>query len=400
MVDLYEGVIDLDPRWVLPSSLENDSLEDITGRTIAGRYKIEELLDFGGIGNIYRAFDLIMESEVAVKHRKSKTDKELAALIKLISEVREDQSTTAGEVMLPDDYLVFDKEMFEVYPLCSGETLGDLIATNALSKEQSYSIALQLVEQVRFVNNKDFIHHDVKPSNFLVNQDNGQIKIQITDWDSLVRKGEKSTFCSQYYLPASLSCCEFVDIYSLGVTIGELFFGLEFKTRQISTMTYDDLSLPHSAVFGCLLYSLESRLRYSPLEELLKAEKDVNFDFSEKRQGKVPRRVRRKGRVFSAPVLTRDYKIRGEFHSQDGEYVFTGESRRFNVKYENGKIRTINAVYFGEQVLFTFNDSFIESSKPLNPVVMGHMLKHALSYTQAFQKKLSKKQNKFLKIFK
>ena len=41
-------------------------MESLTGRTLSGRYRLEEQIGAGGMGQVWRAIDTVLDRQVAV----------------------------------------------------------------------------------------------------------------------------------------------------------------------------------------------------------------------------------------------------------------------------------------------------------------------------------------------
>jgi predicted Ser/Thr protein kinase len=141
-----------------------------------GSYEIVALLGKGGMGEVYRARDLKLKREVAIKilpdefsrdaDRVSRFQREAEMLATLnhsnIAAVYglEQDSTTTGIVL----------------ELVDGETLADIIARGPLALSDALPIARQIADAIEMAHDKGVVHRDLKPANIKVTPE-GKVKV-------------------------------------------------------------------------------------------------------------------------------------------------------------------------------------------------------------------------------
>src|SRR6516164_2384581 len=130
-----------------------------------GSHEITALLGKGGMGEVYRARDLKLKREVAIKilpdefsrdaDRGSRFQREAEVLALL------NHPNIAGIHDLADSnglrYLVLE--------LVEGETLADRLGRGLFPVEEALSIAKQIAEALEAAHDKGIIHRDLKPTN-------------------------------------------------------------------------------------------------------------------------------------------------------------------------------------------------------------------------------------------
>jgi serine/threonine-protein kinase len=140
------------------------------GKTIAGKYRLDEELGRGGMGAVYRAFHLLVHKDFAVKVLNA----ELAAHKKIAQRFLL-EAQAAGRIGHPGILEVYDVgedddgRPFMVMELLRGEPLGALVGRGPLDVDRSCWVAAKVLEVLDAAHAAGVVHRDVKPQNvFLV----------------------------------------------------------------------------------------------------------------------------------------------------------------------------------------------------------------------------------------
>jgi serine/threonine protein kinase len=149
----------------------------VIGEVIAGRYELEELVGVGGMSNVYRAHDRLLERMVALKllHDRYTTDEEYVERFKR-------EARSAARLSHPGIVTVIDRgeqdgHQFIVFEHVAGETLKQRIEREGpLPVDAVLELALQIGRALSFAHERGLIHRDVKPQNVLLNGD-GRAKV-------------------------------------------------------------------------------------------------------------------------------------------------------------------------------------------------------------------------------
>jgi len=153
-------------------------------RMFAGRYRLEGKLGQGGMGKVYRATDVSLNREVAVKMIRDEffTDQ------KAIDKFRQESQIT-GSLAHPNVVTVYDfgaeasQRLFLVMELLRGITLRQELRTR---KRLSPSRMLELFEGicagVGAAHARGLIHRDLKPENIFLSQKDAREIVKITDF--------------------------------------------------------------------------------------------------------------------------------------------------------------------------------------------------------------------------
>lgn len=152
-----------------------------TGPTLApgrrlGPYEVRELVEAGGMGEVYRARDTRLHRDVALKVMRPHLSTDPRRLRQFESEAR-----AAGRISDPNILAVFDVGNDDGVPyviseLLEGETLGQRLRRAALGQQESIAYALQIAEGLAAAHDKGIVHRDLKPDNVFVTT-RGRVKI-------------------------------------------------------------------------------------------------------------------------------------------------------------------------------------------------------------------------------
>jgi tetratricopeptide (TPR) repeat protein len=145
----------------------------LTGRLIADRYRIEEVIGRGGMGAVYRATDERLDRPVAVKVITVAGGLDAAAREKLRARFRHEASAAARLPHHPNVVPVYDYGTdpaleldFLVMELLRGEDLASLLARSGPPPVQTaLRILLGAARGVAVGHRARLIHRDVKPGN-------------------------------------------------------------------------------------------------------------------------------------------------------------------------------------------------------------------------------------------
>jgi len=203
----------------------------VPGALLAGRYRIVALLGRGGMGEVYRAHDLTLGQEVALKFLPELAARNPAALARFYNEVRIARQVSHANVCRVYDLGEVDGQPYLSMEYVDGEDLGSLLRRiGRLPSDKAIEIARQLCAGLAAAHAKGVLHRDLKPANVMLN---GRGHVVVTDFglaalaDEIpgeeIRNGTPA-----YMAPEQLAGKEVTvqsDIYSLGLVLYEVFTG-------------------------------------------------------------------------------------------------------------------------------------------------------------------------------
>lgn len=202
-------------------------------RTLDDRYTLLECIGSGGMADVYRAHDKLLDRPVAVKvlHSQFNNDEEFINRFQ-----REAQA--AARLSHPNIVNIYDVGKDEevdyiVMEYVSGETLKQRIQRlGPLPTEMAICIAIEIAEALENAHQNKIIHCDIKPHNILITR-TGRIKV--TDF-GIARAATTATMTQtgtilgsvHYFSPEQAKGVMITaksDIYSLGIVIYEMLTG-------------------------------------------------------------------------------------------------------------------------------------------------------------------------------
>ncbi|MCX4764429.1 serine/threonine protein kinase [Streptomyces sp. NBC_01275] len=206
------------------------------GRTVSGRYRLLERIGSGGMGTVWRAYDELMEREVAVKQPRLPGDPEdeahRRAAHRLYREARaaarvdHPSAVSVYDVVVEGDPDVEGGLPWIVMELIRGESLHELLRRGPLDPVESARIGLAVLGALRAAHAVGIVHRDVKPANVLLGP-NG--RVVLTDFGIAHIQGEESLTASgefvgslEFIAPERMSgrgAGPASDLWSLGVLL-------------------------------------------------------------------------------------------------------------------------------------------------------------------------------------
>jgi serine/threonine protein kinase len=199
-----------------------------------GRFRLGELLGQGAYGRVYRAFDPLLDRDVALKMlRFSSNDPRHVERF-----VREGRA--AARLRHPNIVAVFesgqaDGENYIASEFVPGQPLAVRMASNAPALEQAVAWVADLAEALAYAHGEGVVHRDIKPDNIMIGAGD---RPQLMDFGLAKRVDEDNTLTTDgnpLGTPAYMSPEQArgdrkqvgpqSDQYSLGVVLYELMTG-------------------------------------------------------------------------------------------------------------------------------------------------------------------------------
>jgi eukaryotic-like serine/threonine-protein kinase len=143
---------------------------------LLGRYEIAEPIGSGGMGEVYRARDLRLGREVAVKVLPDRLAADPQALARFEREARAVAALSHPNVLALYDFGHYDGRVCAVTELLEGDTLDRRIAREAISWRQAAEIAAAIADGLSAAHARGIVHRDLKPTNVFLTRD-GLVKV-------------------------------------------------------------------------------------------------------------------------------------------------------------------------------------------------------------------------------
>jgi serine/threonine protein kinase len=201
------------------------------------RYRPEELLARGGSASVYRAKDLHLGRDVAVKVFLAGSEAALDGAreeLRVLAALAHHGIVTVFDAGI-DESAPTDPRPFLVMELVTGRSVRDLIAGDGLSDVAIGSIAFEIAEALEYVHRNGIVHRDVSPANILLVDYGSEVtrpRARLTDFglavdgeweppDDGMVDGTVPYLSPEQVLKHRLTAAS--DIYSLGLVLLECF---------------------------------------------------------------------------------------------------------------------------------------------------------------------------------
>jgi tetratricopeptide (TPR) repeat protein len=198
------------------------------GTVLAARYRIVARLGRGGMGEVWRADDLVLGTPVALKFL-TKTGSD--ARLRILNEVRLARQVTHPVICRVFDVGEADGIVFFSMELVEGEDLAALLSrAGRLPAGRVVEIGRELCAGLQAAHRAGVLHRDLKPANVLID---GAGRIRITDFGIAVTatetRGHTLIGTPEYMAPeqfvGGVPLSARTDIYALGLLLFELLTG-------------------------------------------------------------------------------------------------------------------------------------------------------------------------------
>ena len=210
------------------------------GEQLAGRFNVVRFLARGGMGEVYEAFDAVLQERVALKTLSLTTLDDAKSVEMLLAEVRLARRVTHRNVCRILELGLHHKRgesiPFLTMEFLEGETLGArLRRTGQLSSNQTAYICEQLVAGLGAIHRASIVHRDFKSDNVMLVPDAPDVERAVVMDFGLARamttplSGIRVAVGTPPYMaPEQIEgkpATPAFDIYALGVVMVELLTG-------------------------------------------------------------------------------------------------------------------------------------------------------------------------------
>ncbi len=269
-----------------------------TSEAIAGRYRLDSRLGFGGMSTVHLALDLRLERQVAVKLLAEHLAEDPAFVSRFQREAQ-----AAARLVHPNVVQVFDSgrderagHYFIVMEYIEGASGAEILRDDGwVAVDEALSIIEQACEGLHYAHRHGVVHRDVKPGNLLRSRE-GEVKLadfgiaKATEQSSITQVG--SVLGTAAYLAPEQARGEeagpSADLYALGVVTYQLISGrlpydatslteLALKQQQEEPPTLDTIVAavgPELADAVAIALALDPRDRYRNALEMRHALSD------------------------------------------------------------------------------------------------------------------------------
>lgn len=225
----------------------------------ANRYILNNTLGQGGMGIVYDAFDRLTGQKVALKQvlapidaiAITPTDSDESEQVALTREFQTLASLRHPNIINVMDYGFHKQELSNrLYPFFTMTLLRGahdiLLTSQEFANEAKLYLIIQVLQALEYLHKRGIIHHDLKPSNILVHNE----QVKLLDFGLAIKSGESvGTQGTLPYMapelldgnPASVAS----DLYAVGIIAYELFVGRHpYNVKNLHNLIYDIMRTP------------------------------------------------------------------------------------------------------------------------------------------------------------
>ena len=202
------------------------------GSELAG-YRLEELLGRGGMGVVYRAHDLALDRDVALKLLAPHLADDVSFRERFLTESRVAASLEHPNVVPIHDAGEIDGQLYIAMRLVEGSDLKQVLREGPLEPARAVRILEQIAGALDAAHARGLVHRDVKPSNVLLDE-GGHVYLadfglsRYLDDAALPLGPAKSLGTADYVAPEQIRGEEVdgrADVYALGCMLYECLAG-------------------------------------------------------------------------------------------------------------------------------------------------------------------------------
>ena len=202
------------------------------GMYLQDRYEILEPVGAGGMSDVYKAKDHVLNREVAIKVLKKEFTEDMSFVTKFRREAQSAAVLEHPNIVNIYDVGSEDGLYFIIMEYIEGITLKSYIERKErLNYKEVLSIAIQVGRGIQAAHEKGIIHRDIKPQNVIISKEG---KVKVTDF-GIAKAVSSNTINAEvmgsvhYTSPEQarngMVNCQ-TDIYSLGIVMYEMITGI------------------------------------------------------------------------------------------------------------------------------------------------------------------------------
>ncbi|MBM4353221.1 MAG: hypothetical protein FJ109_05395 [Deltaproteobacteria bacterium] len=213
----------------------------IVGEMVDGKYKVESVLGIGGMGTVFRARQMPIEREVALKILNHGLIRDKTGVKRFIQEAQAASSLKSRySAMVYDFGLSYEGYLYFTMELVGGKLLSEVLQQEKrLPLERTLHVAIDVCRSLEEAHLRGIIHRDIKGGNIMLSELDGHEIGKVLDFGTAElmatwKKTSKLTDLgkvhgtAEYMSPEQAqakSVTVATDFYSLGVTIYEMLAG-------------------------------------------------------------------------------------------------------------------------------------------------------------------------------
>lgn len=220
------------------------------GDLLNQRYQLLERIGSGGMAEVFRARDLMLERSVAIKVLRADYSSSREFQERFRQEARAAANLSHPNIVTVHDFGLDRGQLFIVMEHIPGTDMKTLIRKRGrFSVEEAIPLMVQACAGIGYAHRAGLVHCDVKPHNLLISPDK---RLKVTDFGiaralATIRPGDRDDVVwgsPQYFSPEQArgqAPSPASDVYSLGVVLYEMLTG----TLPFTASTAEELARMH-----------------------------------------------------------------------------------------------------------------------------------------------------------
>ena len=205
---------------------------DIGPGALLGPYRIDAPIGIGGMGQVFRAVDMRLNRQVAIKTSLTPFDPRFQREVRAIAALNHPNVCTLHDV--GPNYLVME--------LCVGETLAARLKRGRLTADETVRFGAQIASALAAAHARGIVHRDLKPSNVMLTKLGAKVLdfgLAKTIADESITMSHHVVGTPAYMAPeqrAGHDVDQRTDIYALGLILHEMIAGRRYQADQPLTL--------------------------------------------------------------------------------------------------------------------------------------------------------------------
>jgi serine/threonine protein kinase len=174
----------------------------LTPGTRLGPYEISARLGAGGMGVVYRAKDLRLRRDVALKVLPVSDGADPSARSQLLREARSAATLQHPNICVVYDVGEADDQVFIAMECVEGTSLDARIARGRLESEQIVEFGVQLADALGHAHRAGVIHRDLEPLSPTTRSDHGRILYRARQYPQAIEQFNEALRLDAGFVPA------------------------------------------------------------------------------------------------------------------------------------------------------------------------------------------------------
>ena len=219
---------------------DDDKGDPLVGKIIDDRFRIEDLIGAGGMGAVYRAVQLSVNRDVALKVLRAELADEEVALERFYREAKVVSDLSHPNIVRLVDFGRDDQHslLYLVMEMVKGMDLGDLLKRGRLTPNLALEIIYQTCGALTEPHARGIVHRDLKPENLIIVPiSDGTFQVKVLDFGiaralegGATQLTKTGMICGtpSYMSPEQAQNDDMdgrTDLYALGVILFEMLTG-------------------------------------------------------------------------------------------------------------------------------------------------------------------------------